>query len=153
MHSTVLLSLLNPVFSILLVQQFGAAGAAAGTSLAFIIATVYLLVTFHRKYIENSVRTILQDVYVRPIAAGVFANLAVLGFHKLTLELVRWEAVRYLAPIKIAADFGIFAPVYIVLLVTFRQVTAIDWNNFVGVMSFGSEFLRHPFRERVKIYR
>jgi hypothetical protein len=52
-----------------------------------------------------------------------------------------------------AADFGIFAPLYIILLVTFRQVTAMDWNNFVGLMSFSSEFLRHPFRERVKIYR
>jgi O-antigen/teichoic acid export membrane protein len=153
MRSTVLLALLNPVFSIVLVQQFGAPGAAAGTSLAFILATIYLLVTFHRNYVENSVRTILQDIYLRPIAAAVFANLAVLGFHKLTPQLMNWETVRYLIPIKIAADFGVFAPIYILLLVTFRQVTAIDWNNFVGLMSFSSEFLRHPFRERVKIYR
>ncbi len=153
MHSTILLSVLNPVLSVLLVQQFGAPGAAAGTSLAFVMATGYLLVTFHRKYVANSVRTILQNVYLRPIAAGVFANLAVLGFHKVTPQLVSWETIRYLVPIKIAADFGIFAPIYIVLLVTFRQVTAIDWNNFVGLMSFSSEFLRHPFRERVKIYR
>jgi O-antigen/teichoic acid export membrane protein len=153
MHSTVLLSLLNPVLSIVLVQQFGAPGAAAGTSLAFIIATVYLLVVFHRNYVQNSVRTILQDVYLRPIAAGIFAGLAVLAFHRLTPQLVTWESVRHLAPLKITADFGIFAPLYIVLLVTFRQVTAIDWNNFVGLISFSSEFLRHPFRERVKIYR
>jgi O-antigen/teichoic acid export membrane protein len=153
MRSTVLLALLNPVFSIVLVQQFGAPGAATGTSLAFVIATIYLLITFHRNYVENSVRTILQDIYLRPIAAAVFANLAVLGFHELTPQLMSWEAVRYLIPIKIAADFGIFAPIYILLLVTFRQVTAIDWNNFVGLMSFSSEFLRHPFRERVKIYR
>jgi hypothetical protein len=52
-----------------------------------------------------------------------------------------------------AADFGIFAPIYIILLVTFRQVTAMDWDNFVGLISFSSEFLRHPFRQRVKIYR
>jgi O-antigen/teichoic acid export membrane protein len=153
MHSTVLLSLLNPVLSILLVQRFGAPGAALGTSIAFVIATTYLLVTFHRKYVENSVRTILQDVYLRAIAAGVFANLAVLAFHRLTPQLVTWETVRYLAPVKVAADFGVFAPLYIVLLVTFRQVTALDWNNFMGLLSFSSEFLRHPFRERVKIYR
>jgi hypothetical protein len=139
--------------SILLVRQFGAAGAAAGTSLAFVVATSYLLVTFHRKYAGTLVRTILQDVYLRPIAAGVFAALAVLSFHTFAPQLVRWETNRYLVPIKLAADFGIFAPVYIVLLVTFRQVTAIDWNNFVGLISFSSEFLRHPFRERVKIYR
>src|SRR6185295_14584531 len=83
MRSTILLALLNPVFSIVLVQHFGAPGAAAGTSLAFIIATTYLLVTFHRNYVENSVRTILQHIYLRPIAAAVFANLAVLGFHEL----------------------------------------------------------------------
>ena len=153
MRSTVLLSLLSPIFSILLVRQFGAAGAAAGSSLAFVIATVYLLLVFHRNYVQNSVRTVFRDVYLRPIAAGVFADLAVLGFHKLTPQLVSWETVRYLVPIKMAADFGIFAPLYIVLLVTFRQVTAIDWNNFVGLMSFSSEFLRHPLRERVKIYR
>jgi O-antigen/teichoic acid export membrane protein len=153
MNGTILLSVLNPLFSLLLVQRFGASGTAAGTSLAFVIATVYLLVVFHRKYVGNSVRTIFQDVYLRPIAAGVCASFAVLGFHRLTPQLLSWETVRYLAPVKMAADFGIFGPVYIVLLVTFRQVTAIDWNNFRGLISFSSAFLRHPFRERVKIYR
>jgi hypothetical protein len=140
---------LTPIFGIFLVQRFGAAGTAAGTSLALVIATGYLLVTFHRNYVGNSVRTILQDVYLRPIAAGVFASLAVLGFH----ELAPLETVRYLIPAKIAADFAVFAPAYIVLLVVLRQVTAIDWNNLMSLMSFGFEFLRHPFRERVKIYR
>jgi O-antigen/teichoic acid export membrane protein len=153
MHSTVLLSVVNPILSIALVQWLGAPGAAMGTSLAFVISTIYLLATFHRNYVKTSARAILQEVYLRPIAAGVFASLAVLVFHKLTPQLVSWETVRYLVPIKMAADFGIFAAVYIILLVTFRQVTAIDWNNFVGLMSFSSEFLRHPFRERVKIYR
>jgi O-antigen/teichoic acid export membrane protein len=153
MRSTIMLSVLNPIFGILLVQRFGAPGAAAGTTLAFVIGTIYLLVTFHRNYIGNSVHAILHDVYLRPIAAAVFANLAVLGFHHVAPQIVAWETVRYLAPVKTAADFGIFAPVYIVLLVAFRQVTAIDWNNFMGLMSFGFEVLRHPFRERVKIYR
>jgi O-antigen/teichoic acid export membrane protein len=151
MRSTVLLAVLNPIFSIFLVRKFGAAGAAAGNSLAFTIATIYLLITFHRNYLASSVRRIFQDVYLRPITAGVFANLAVLGFHQLTPQIVSWENIRYLAPVKIAADFGIFAPFYVVLLVAFRQVTAIDWNNFVGLMYFSSEFLRRPFRERVKI--
>ena len=153
MRSTLVLAVLNPVFGILLVQQFGAAGAAAGTTLAFVISTIYLLVTFHRNYVGNSVWSILQDVYLRPITAAAFANLAVLAFHKVAPQLVAWESVRYLTPVKIAADFGVFAPVYIVLLVAFRQVTAIDWSNFMGLVSFGFEFLRHPFRERVKIYR
>ena len=153
MRSTVLLSLLNPVLSLVLVQQFGAPGAAAGTSVAFIVATMYLLVAFHRHYVQNSVRKVLREVYLRPIAAGAVAGLAVLAFHRLTPQLESWEAVRHLAPLKVAADFGIFASLYIVLLITFRQVTAIDWNNFVGLISFSSEFLRHPFRERVKIYR
>jgi O-antigen/teichoic acid export membrane protein len=153
MRSTVLLSVLSPFFSVVFVQWFGAPGAAAGTSLAFLMATAYLLVIFHRKYVLTSVRSILQDVYFRPIAAGIFAGLAVLGFHKLTPQLANWENVRHLVPLRLAADFSIFAPVYMGFLVTFRQVTAIDWNNFVGLLSFSSEFLRHPFRERVKIYR
>lgn len=153
MRSTVLLSVLNPVFSIALVQWLGAPGAAAGTSIAFVASTVYLLLAFHRNYVKTPFRTVLMAIYIRPIVAAICASAAVLLFHRLTPHLVAWESVRYLLPIKIAADFGVFAPVYIVLLVTFRQVTAIDWNNFVGLISFSSEFLRHPFRERVKIYR
>jgi hypothetical protein len=53
----------------------------------------------------------------------------------------------------LAADFAIFAPIYVAVLVALRQVTAIDWRNFLSLMSFGFEFLRHPVRERVKIYR
>ena len=153
MRSTVLLSLLNPILSILLIRRFGAAGTAAGAFLAFVMATVYLLVTFHRNYVKDSVRAIFLDVYLRPIVAGLFANLAVLGFHGLAPQLVSWETMRALAPVRIAADFGIFTPVYIVLLVTFRQVTVLDWNIFKGLISLGSKFLRHPFRERIKIYR
>src|SRR5262249_36774362 len=70
MRSTILLALSNPIFSILLVRWFGAPGVAAGTSLAFTIAMVYLLITFHRNYVQSSVRSILQDIYVRPITAG-----------------------------------------------------------------------------------
>lgn len=153
MRSTVLLAVLNPILSMVLVQRYGAAGAAAGTSLALVISAGYLLMTFHRNYVENSVRTILQDVYIRPIVAGFLANLAVLGFHQVLPQVAAWETVRFLVPMKVAADFAIFAPIYIVSLVALRQVTAIDWENFMGLMSFGFEFLRHPFRERVKIYR
>jgi hypothetical protein len=153
MRGTVLLAVLNPILSLSLVQKFGAPGAAAGTTIAFVLSTGYLLATFHRNYLSTRVAAVFQSVYVRPIAAAVLANMAVLGFHELTPQLRNLELVRYLIPFKIGADFGVFVPVYVLLLVTFRQFTAIDWNNFRGLMSFGSEFLRHPFRERVKIYR
>jgi len=118
-----------------------------------IIAALYLLVTFHRNYVENSFVGVLREIYLRPIAAGVLANLAVAGFHHLVPRVLGLESTRYLIPLKMAADFAIFAPIYVVLLVALRQVTAIDWKNFLGLVSFGFEFLRHPFRERVKIYR
>lgn len=153
MRSTVLLAILNPIFSIFLVRHYGAAGAAAGTSLALVIAAGYLLSTFHRNYVLNSVWTLVQEVYLRPISAGVLANLAVMGFHRVVPQVAAWETVRYLVPLKLAIDFAILAPIYIVLLIALRQVTAIDWKNFIGLMSFGFEFVRHPFRERVKIYR
>jgi hypothetical protein len=60
---------------------------------------------------------------------------------------------RFVILAKILVDVVVFAPVYFVLLVALRQVTATDWKNLVGLTAFGSEFLRHPFRERVKIYR
>jgi O-antigen/teichoic acid export membrane protein len=153
MRSTVLLGILNPILCIILVQKFGAAGAAAGTTCAFVIATTYLLISFHRHYIKNSAGAILRHVYIGPICVGIVADVAVLGFHQVTPQLVTWESIRYLAPVKMAADFGIFAPVYVLLLVAFRQVTSIDWKNLTGVLSFGFEFLRQPLRQRVKIYR
>ena len=117
------------------------------------IAAAYLLVIFHQEYVGSSVRTILQDVYLRPLAAGIFANLSILALHGAVPSLSSWQPVRYLIPVKIAIDFAIFAPVYVLILVALRQVTAIDWNNFLSLIAFGFEFLRHPLRERVKIYR
>jgi O-antigen/teichoic acid export membrane protein len=153
MRSTVLLTLLTPIFGFALVREFGAAGVAAGTSLAFLLATGYLLLVFHRNYVENSVRTVLADVYLRPIGSGIFAGFAVTGIHRAVPLFAAWEAVRYMIPIKMVLDFVVFAPTYVLLLVVFRQVTAIDWNNFRSLLSFASELLRHPFREHVKIYR
>jgi O-antigen/teichoic acid export membrane protein len=144
MRGTVLLIILTPVLGLIFIQRFGAAGTAAGTCIAFLAATGYLLVAFHRNYVENSVRTILEDVYLRPIAAGVFASLAIMGFHGLAPQLSAWETVRYMIPMKIGADFAVFAPVYMVLLVVFRQVTTIDWNNFLSLISFGLQLLRRP---------
>jgi O-antigen/teichoic acid export membrane protein len=146
MRGTVLLTILTPVLGLGLVLRFGTAGVAAGTCIAFLAATGYLLVAFHRNYVENSVRTLFEDVYFRPIAAGVFATLAVMGFHRLLPQLPAWETIRYMIPLKIGADFALFAPIYIVLLVAFRQVTAIDWNNFLSLASFGLQLLRHPVR-------
>ncbi|MBI4472435.1 MAG: polysaccharide biosynthesis C-terminal domain-containing protein, partial [Acidobacteria bacterium] len=153
MRATVVLSVLNPILSILLVREFQAPGAAAGTSLAMVVSAVYLLVIFHRNYVGDSVWLVIRDIYSRPVVAGVLANLAVTGFHHAVPRVALWESVRLLVPLKIAADFMVFAPIYMVLLIALRQITAIDWNNFLGLVSFGFEFLRHPFRERVKIYR
>lgn len=153
MKSTVLLATLNPILSLLLVQRFGAPGAAAGTTIALVAAAVYLLVIFHRDYLENSVWTIFRDVQLRPMIAGALAGLAAVGFHKLLPQVMALERLRYLIPVKVAVDFVLFAPIYMVLLIALRQVTAIDWNNFTGLVAFGFEFLRHPFRDRVKIYR
>ena len=146
MRGTVLLTILTPVLGLGLVQFFGAAGAAAGTCIAFLAATGYLLVAFHRNYVENSVRTVFEDVYFRPITAVIFASLAVMGFHQLVPQVAGWNAFRYLIPVKIGLDFAVFAPFYIVLLVVFRQVTAMDWNNFLSLASFGLQILRRPFR-------
>jgi O-antigen/teichoic acid export membrane protein len=153
MRSTILLAIINPILSLLLIRQFGAAGAAAGTCVALISAAVYLLFTFHRNYIDVPIWSLFNDIHLRPFIAGVLSAAAVAGFHYALPGLPNLLAARYLIPIKIALDFAIFGPVYVVLLVALRQVTAIDWKNFLGLMTFGFEFLRHPFRERVKIYR
>jgi O-antigen/teichoic acid export membrane protein len=153
MKSTVLLTVINPILSVVLVHHFGSAGAAAGTSIALVVAAIYLLVIFHREYLENSVWTILRDVQARPIVAAAVAACAVAGFHTVVPRFAEAEHFRYLIPFKVAVDFALFAPFYMVLLVALRQVTAIDWNNFLSLVAFGFEFLRHPLRERVKIYR
>jgi O-antigen/teichoic acid export membrane protein len=153
MKSTVLLTVLNPILSILLVRQFGSAGAAAGTSIALVIAAIYLLIIFHREYLGNSVSTILRDVQLRPMIAAAAAAFAVVGFHSAIPQFAEAEHFRYLIPIKLVADVALFAPFYVAILVALRQVTSIDWNNFLSLAAFGFEFLRHPLRERVKIYR
>jgi O-antigen/teichoic acid export membrane protein len=146
MRGTVLLAVLTPILGIALVHSFGAAGAAAGTTIAFCAATGYLLVAFHRNYVKNSVRTVLETIYLRPIAGSVFGALAVKGFHTLLPQLSASDSVRYMIPMKLGVDFGVFAAIYLVVLVVFRQVTAIDWNNFLSLIAFGLQLLRHPSR-------
>ena len=153
MRGCVLLAILSPSLALLLVFGFGVPGVAAGTSLALIGAALYLLATIHRKYLGTSPWAMLQEIHLRPLVAGVLANLAVIGFHRVFPAVVQLEQARILIPMKILLDLAIFLPVYLVLLVALRQLTAMDWKNLLGLMAFGSEFLRHPFRERVKIYR
>ncbi|HEX4997923.1 MAG TPA: oligosaccharide flippase family protein [Terriglobia bacterium] len=153
MRSTALLSVTNPILSLILVQRFGPAGAATGTALALMVASAYLIHTFHRNYAGTSAWTAFLDIYFRPFLAGSLASVAVLGFHRITPSLVVLDSVRWMIPLKMALDLGIFSVVYFGLLIGLRQVTTIDRDNFMGLMAFGFEFLRHPFRERVKIYR
>lgn len=153
MRSTALLAVINPILSLWLVREFGAPGAAAGTSIAMILAAVYLLVTFHRGYLKDSAAAMFRGILIRPLLAGILANLAVVGFHRIVPVIMNFENIRYLIPIKVAMDFAIFASVYVVLLVTLRQLDAIDWRNFLSLATFGFELLRHPLRERVKIYQ
>jgi hypothetical protein len=97
--------------------------------------------------------SILRDIYIRPVVSGALALFAVMGFHQILPAVPALTEVRYLIPFKLIVDVAIFMPVYTVLLVAFRQVSIIDWNNFQWFIAFGLEFLRHPLRERVKIYR
>ena len=153
MKSTVLLTTLNPLLSALLVQRYGAAGAAAGTAIALISAEVYLLLLFHRHYLENSPWTAFSEIQLRPALAGILAAFAIVGLHGAVPVIGQLDGVRYLIPVKMTIDLGIFSVIYVVLLIALRQVTVIDWRNLTGLISFGTEFLRHPFRQRVKIYR
>jgi hypothetical protein len=118
-----------------------------------IVAAAYLIVTFHRNYVEQPVWQFIRTVHLRPMFSGVLATLAVLRLHSALPQLVGFNDVRYLIPVKMAIDLAVFIPIYMILLIALRQVTAIDWKNFLSLVSFGFEFLRHPFRERVKIYR
>jgi O-antigen/teichoic acid export membrane protein len=152
MHSTILLSIVNPTLSFLLVRRFGAPGAAAGTSIALVSAAVYLLFAFHRNYLRRSLWAVFESIYMRPILSGFLGVSLLVGIHRLLPVIVSLSEVRYLIPIKLSVDFVIFLPVYVVLLVALRQISAIDWNNFQWLVAFGFEFLRHPFRERVKAY-
>ncbi len=141
MKGTILLTILNPILSMLLVREFGAAGAAAGTSLALIVAAAYLLILFHRDYLGDRATTMVRDVHVRPWVSGIVASVSVWGLHLLLPQLLDIAQVRYLIPVKIAADFAVFALAYIALLVGLRHVTFIDWKNFTGLVSFGFEFV------------
>jgi O-antigen/teichoic acid export membrane protein len=153
MKSTMLLIVLNPMLSLMLVRKFGPSGAALGTMISLITAACYLLWIFHRDYWVNSAWRVIRDIHLRPIISGVLAVFAVVGLHELMPAAAALESVRYLIPVKITLDFLIFSPTYVLLLIALRHVTTIDWNNFMGLLNFGVEFLRHPVREGVKIYR
>jgi O-antigen/teichoic acid export membrane protein len=153
MRGTILLTILTPILGVSLVRQFGAAGVAAGTSIALTISAVYLLVAFHRNYLETSVVSMVRDTYVRPMAAAVLAVLSVLLLHHAFPGVEALREARHLILLKLILDFAIFSPIYMMVLVVVRQVTPIDRQNFLDLMNFGFEFVRHPFREWVKIYR
>jgi hypothetical protein len=153
MKSNLLLIVVNPILSLMLVNRFGPAGAAAGTALSFLIAAGYLVWLFHRNYLANSPWAVMRDVYMRPVLSGTLATLAVLAFHDLAPSTKILSDVRYLAPFKVVLDILVFAPIYTLLLIAFGQMTTTDRNNLMGLLNFGADFLRHPFRERVKIYR
>jgi O-antigen/teichoic acid export membrane protein len=153
MKATILLTVLSPLLGIALVRQYGAAGAAAGTALALVFSAVYLLVAFHRNYLQTPVEGMVRDIHIRPVVAGLLAIGAAAGFHHVLPAVDSLRQTWYLIPVKLALDFAVFAPVYVLFLILLRQLTAMDRQNFLGLMTFGFEFLRHPFRERVKIYR
>ena len=134
-------------------REYGAPGAAAGTSIALLVAAAYLVFLFHRDYLGDSAAKLIRDVHLRPWVAGLSATAVIWAFHGAVPAVVELGQPRLLIPVKIAIDFFVFAPAYVLLLVGLRHVTAIDWRNLTGLMSFGFEFVRHPLRERVKIYR
>ena len=153
MRSTILLIVLTPVFGIALVRQFGVQGVAIGTTLALTIAAIYLLVGFHRHYLQTSVSAVLWGIHARPLVSGLVAALSVSVFHRAVPVVLQLGQVRYLIPLQLMLDFVVFASVYVMFLVAVRQVTATDRRNLLGLMNFGFEFARHPFREWIKIYR
>jgi peptidoglycan biosynthesis protein MviN/MurJ (putative lipid II flippase) len=146
------LSIMNPILSFVLVRRFGAPGAAAGTTIALLTAAVYLLFIFHRNYLGTSPWRVIASVYIRPIVSAGLAFAALLGLHHLAPDILELVNVRYLIPLKLVMDFAIFVPVYIALLVALRQISSMDRDNFQWLVAFGLEFLRHPLRERVKVY-
>jgi hypothetical protein len=54
----------DSILGVFLVQEFGVAGVAAGTSIALVIAAIYLLASFHRNYLETSVIEMVRDVHL-----------------------------------------------------------------------------------------
>jgi hypothetical protein len=153
MRSTILLILLTPILGVVLVQRFGIAGVAAGTSIALVIAAIYLLAAFHRNYLETSAGAMLRNIHLRPMAGGLLSIVAVMLFHHAFPGVDALREVRYLIPVQITLDFAVFAPIYMLFLILVKQVTPTDRRNFLGLMNFGFEFVRHPFREWIKIYR
>jgi O-antigen/teichoic acid export membrane protein len=82
MRSAIVLAVLSPALAAAFVFRFNVMGVAVGTSLALIIAAIYLLATFHRNYWETPVWTTLREIYLRPLVACIVGSMAVVGFHR-----------------------------------------------------------------------
>jgi O-antigen/teichoic acid export membrane protein len=153
MRSTLLLTFLSPVLGIALVAKYGIAGVAAGTASALVAAAIYLLFTFHRHYIETTLRELAKEIHVRPIAAAASGAAAILLLRTFLPAGNTLEQPRFVALVRLALNLMVFSSIYVAFLVALRQITLLDWRNLTSLLAFGFEFLRHPFRQRVKIYR
>ena len=87
------------------------------------------------------------------IAAAAMGAAALVILRRLLPGLDESDLPRHLLAAGLALHFLVFSCVNVAALVALRQITFLDWKNFTSLLAFGYEFLRHPFRQRVKIYR
>jgi peptidoglycan biosynthesis protein MviN/MurJ (putative lipid II flippase) len=142
MRGAILLIVLNPVLSLLLVQQYGPPGAALGTTLALISSACYVLWSFHRHWVGSSVGALLRDIHLRPWLGALLAAAAVWGLERTVPEIETALGSRLLTPLKLLLDLAVFTGVYAAALTFSGHLTAVDWRNLKGLLAFGAGAVR-----------
>jgi O-antigen/teichoic acid export membrane protein len=122
-QSALLGLVLNVVLSLVLIYEFGFAGAVVGTSTALIIAAVYFVAAFHRRT-GYSIFRVLQGSYLKPLLCSVAILVGLVAIH--STKDMGWFGL---------AGMGIvFCMIYAVTIPLSRFFDEYDWNQIETFM-------------------
>lgn len=83
-----LLSIVNPLLSLLLVLQFGFEGVLVGTTIALVLSSLYFFALFHR-LMKLQLLRMIQNSYLVPMVGCVVASIAGYGIVE-SLHALPW---------------------------------------------------------------
>jgi O-antigen/teichoic acid export membrane protein len=142
MRGAILLTVVNPVLSILLIQALGVSGVALGTSLALGAGALYVVGVFHASQAGGSAGAFLRQVYMRPMIAALAGAVCHEGLTGLVPTLAGGFGSRAAALARISIATPAFLIVYVAVLVVLGHLKAADRDNLRRLSGFVTDTIR-----------
>ncbi len=114
---------LNIVLSLVLIYEFGFAGAVVGTSVSLILASGYFMSMFHRQT-RYSLSRVLLESYLKPILCSV-------GILAVLLTIRSTKDLSWFGLLGMGAIFGIL---YVVAILLSHFFDDYDWSKIESFM-------------------